>query len=86
MSSKVIPVLLCALLASCAVTDAVLDYPMSFFDEEGHETGELCSYIQTNTDLIKQGITAHAPDYLDDHPATYLDVPNYMAILKTIMF
>ena len=40
MSSKVIPALLCVLLSSCAVTDAVLDYPMSFFDEETGETVE----------------------------------------------
>ena len=40
MSSRVIPVLLCALLASCAVMDSVLDAPMSLFDEETGETVE----------------------------------------------
>lgn len=34
-------ILLCVALSSCAMTEAVLDYPMSFFDEETGETIEV---------------------------------------------
>jgi len=33
--------ILCATLTSCAVTDAILDFPLSFFDEETGETVEV---------------------------------------------
>ena len=42
MRSKLIAALsLCVVCTGCAVTDAVLDYPMSFFDEETGETVEV---------------------------------------------
>ena len=40
MSSKLVPAFLCVCLSSCAVTDAILDVPMSLFDEETGETIE----------------------------------------------
>ena len=42
------------LSTSCAVTDAVLDYPMSFFDEETGETTEvpLGDVIADNADGV----------------------------------
>ena len=40
MRSKLALAFLCVCLSSCAVTDAILDFPMSFFDEETGETVE----------------------------------------------
>ena len=40
MASKLFPAFLCVCLSSCAVTDAILDVPMSLFDEETGETVE----------------------------------------------
>ena len=40
MSSRLIPAFLCVCLSSCAVTDAILDVPMSLFDDETGETVE----------------------------------------------
>ena len=37
MSSRLIPAFLCVCLSSCAVTDAILDVPMSLFDDDGNE-------------------------------------------------
>ena len=47
-------VALYCLSTSCAVTDAVLDYPMSFFDEETGETTEvpLGDVIADNADGV----------------------------------
>ena len=46
-------------LSSCAVTDAVLDYPMSFFDEETGETIEvpLGDAIADNADGVGGMVT-----------------------------
>ncbi|MAK28994.1 MAG: hypothetical protein CL490_00410 [Acinetobacter sp.] len=50
---------LCVALPSCAVTDAVLDYPMSFFDEETGETTEvpLGDVIADNADGVGGMVT-----------------------------
>ena len=40
MSSRLIPAFLCVCLSSCAVTDAILDVPLSLFDDETGETVE----------------------------------------------
>ena len=37
MASKLLPAFLCVCLSSCAVTDAILDVPMSLFDDDGNE-------------------------------------------------
>ena len=55
MRSKLIAALsLCVVCTGCAVTDAVLDYPMSFFDEETGETTEvpLGDVIADNADGV----------------------------------
>jgi len=72
MGAAAVVMSICALLQQVGITmcglrivlrmqrmtfNAIMEQDMSFFDEEGHETGELCSYIQSNTEHIKEGIT-----------------------------